>query len=1075
MSFEKYTQFYDGNNTGMTIRPLGKAAELNFAANVKEDKRYRLFTVGETEQFYMWKNEPDSPQLYRMITDSLDVSHAIKDRYCLNLSCDRAEDYIKRVYKKIPWPPMLSYLKMTPVPEMWNMGITVSAKELRIYDGGFLRMRIDVRLKKEGVDPRSVSGKPDDSIVIDFPEGTYMGNRLVTDVKIPKNTAHVGVFVEGRGYCGECYVEAPFLSAIGQNLLPAFSESTPGKPQFEWVGQYLSRKEWPSFCVRLNGEIIFKGEIFERCHRFSEWEIDIPRELLRADNKISYELISAYHDPLPYTIYEAGLIEQEGGELAVIAVSEGAFAGGKARVLVRTEKPDMRVRFESLDGRLGGCEEWHFKEKGLHGILLDCYDVCQNARFRLTSGELSADGCVGRIIIRGDDGVVTGTGDMVYVHQDADSMEEYLSWFLSNNIGDFITVRPVYRWSGTRTLNKDLWKYFCRLMKELDLKYVLMRDGREVEGLCTQPDAHMLDGDGFYGIQMHEVDNTYYYGGLFREISSLYDEMVDDLFAFAYSEDPEHSSSMWNVSDDQKFVNGVMCNGYSRSMDWSYSELRERSIAAMRKLRRESDTRHTGPSAMFKYMADAGFTQLGAETMYNTMEPLMGFLRGVAKDRGMPTYGVHHAVQWSTTPHNTPARYRRYRLALYASYLLGATDINTEEGLWHMEEYFEHHHRFGEACSAHLEQQRDFYRYVSSHTRSGRLYSPLALIHGRDDGVTFFGKDRTWGRRNLPQSPADDSWDLLKVIYPMSRPVDRMYIHNCPDDEPQGYHSGTPYGNIDAVPMEGKYSTLKDHRTLVFLGYNRYEADDAEKLMRYVNEGGRILLTRAHLTTSDEVEAIFSGDLAFSEGPASFCQGVPSFVKTTYRGEELSVCVNADAPDEILEYTDRGEPLVCVYRRQNGTVILFNTKEYPSHKAINELYASMMKALLIDEAARESVWAEGADNVEFAVYEQADGTRHIYFLATDWFRDPCTLRLSTLRLGDERYDVAMPFGVLIKCVTDGRTAAWAESEDGEVISVNDGCIRVQGSGKVGFRIARNGTVKAVSVDFDSSPVKILDI
>ena len=157
------------------------------------------------------------------------------------------------------------------------------------------------------------------------------------------------------------------------------------------------------------------------------------------------------------------------------------------------------------------------------------------------------------------------------------------------------------------------------------------------------------------------------------------------------------------------------------------------------------------------------------------MEPLLGFLRGVVKDKELKPFGVHHAVQWSTTPHNTHARYRRYRIALYASYILGANEINTEEGLWHMEEYYNHHHRFGEACLSHLKQQADFFRYVSSHTRSGSLYSPFALIHGRDDGATFFGKDRTWGRRGMPQTPADDSWDLLKTIYPTSNPVERMY------------------------------------------------------------------------------------------------------------------------------------------------------------------------------------------------------------------------------------------------------------------------------------------------------------
>ena len=105
----------------------------------------------------------------------------------------------------------------------------------------------------------------------------------------------------------------------------------------------------------------------------------------------------------------------------------------------------------------------------------------------------------------------------------------------------------------------------------------------------------------------------------------------------------------------------------------------------------------------------------------------------------MKTYGVHHAVQWSSSPHDSPARFRRYRLALYVSYLNGVTDINTEEGLWRIENHFTYYHRFSPACEGHKKEKQDFYKYISTHTRSGDIYSPVAFVHGRDDGTTFFG------------------------------------------------------------------------------------------------------------------------------------------------------------------------------------------------------------------------------------------------------------------------------------------------------------------------------------------------
>ena len=442
----------------------------------------------------------------------------------------------------------------------------------------------------------------------------------------------------------------------------------------------------------------------------------------------------------------------------------------------------------------------------------------------------------------------------------------------------------------------------------------------------------------------------------------------------------------------------------------------------------------------------------------------------------MPTYGVHHAVQWSTTPHESEARYRRYRLALYASYLLGATDINTEEGLWHLEEYYEHHHRFSSACLGHLKQQQDFYRYVSTHTRSGDFCSPVALLHGRDDGTTFFGKDRTWGRRPDPQTPAEDSWDLLTVLYPECKPVERMYVHNCPDDQPQGYHSGTPYGNVDAVSAEASLKAWKQYRALIFLSYNRCTAEDAKQMLSYVRQGGKLLLTRAHLTVTDTVKELRRGELAFEHHGMSWCQGAePIFRDVTVGGQTASVCINPKTPDEVLLTADDGTPLLCRYCVGKGEILLFNTKDYPSHAAIRPLYEAEMKRLMEQELAKEAVWAEGAPNVEFAAYDQKDGIRHLYFLATDWYRDPKLMRHATVRVGADRYDLTLPFGVLIKCVSDGHSALWPESEDGEVLSIQGETATAQGTGIVNFQIAKDGQKRICTVDFSRGSVQTLSL
>ena len=409
MSFEKYYNFYEDYENGVTVRPQ-KTVEFNFSVDVKTDKKYRLFVVGETATYYLWKNEPDTPTLYRLLTDALDSDNANQDQFCLDLSCKKAENYIKRVYKKVMWKPVLSYLEMANLPTDWKAGISVKAEDLKISDDGFLRMRVDVRLKKEGVSRHSIHNAPDKTIIIDLPTGTYDWQKLVRDIEIPLDTAHVGVFVEGRGYSGKVWVERPILSAIGQNLLPDFAPSVVGKEKFEWTAQFLSRKEWPEFEVKLNGQTIFCDEVFERCHTCSEWEIDLPKEYLKGNNKLEIKLISSYHDPLPYCIKELGVIEQPDAMVSIISNSTIGTANGKAYVLLHTNKPNTTLKLEYLNENLGGKNEYFFEEAGYHGVSIDCENPCSNAEFKITCGETVVNGKIDRIVIKENDDIITGTG-----------------------------------------------------------------------------------------------------------------------------------------------------------------------------------------------------------------------------------------------------------------------------------------------------------------------------------------------------------------------------------------------------------------------------------------------------------------------------------------------------------------------------------------------------------------------------------------------------------------------------------------------------------------------------------------
>ena len=174
--------------------------------------------------------------------------------------------------------------------------------------------------------------------------------------------------------------------------------------------------------------------------------------------------------------------------------------------------------------------------------------------------------------------------------------------------------------------------------------------------------------------------------------------------------------------------------------------------------------------------------------------------------------------------------------------------------------------------------------------------------------------------------------------------------------------------------------------------------------------------------------------------------------------------------NDMIRAIDSGKPLVCRYTHGYGEVVLFNVNAYPAHPAIKELYEKMLKEAQIQSAEKESVWVKANENVQFAVYNQDDGSKHVYFLAVDWYTEPTALRACTLRISDKTYAVELPFGVMYKCVVKDGTGAYCHSENGEVLSVSSDFIRVQGTGNQKFSIFQYGEVKNVEIDFSSVSV-----
>ena len=1080
---EKYTQVFLKEDD-QRILP-GKSFSFDFAYTPEAHKEHRIFFTGEVDNFYFWKSEYSCPSVYKRLDESL-VPGTIGP-WGLKFA---GADYPIIAFRKANWPPVLGYLTLKGHTDRWTYGISAKAANFRLLDGGYLRLRVEIRHRKEGVFPKHTKYPPDEIITIDIPEGTYDLTEFSGILSLPDSKiANLMYIVEGEKFEGEVIFEAPFLtSSNNYNVMPPFDHLASQYGQYyNWYGVNLSKTEWPAMRITLNGQVVFDDEFFERCHRYSEKEITLPEDVLvEGTNHVEFTLTSDWHHAIPYRLHEVAIVSEDKNSFDIVACPEIVAAGKVFGLLLDLRNPATLT----VDTEAEVVSSPVFPEAGLQVLQLKCDKLCNDLTVTLSDGITTQRAMVRRVIEREEDNIVTGTGDLIYVDQNTENSLNYFKWYKSKHIGDLLTIRPTYRWSGYRVRNDAMWRKLISLMNALGMKYSHMLDCREPPGYCGNPSVKELSVDtgnpsGFLGRQVHERDGAYcYWGdyyepGEFRDNNKYYDaEQQIDIFHRYWHNDPEHAGL--GGYPEEMFDDGKrywLCHDphVPADMEAQANDV----MKSLRTIRRQS-TRHTGPSIMFKYFCQTGYSWIGAETMDSPTEFLLAALRGAAEAYHVPTVGVHHALQWSTSPHDTEYRYRRYRLALYVSWMQGSHEHNTEEGLWHMEEYYESHHRHGIAAKSHQKMQQDFNRYIHSHSRQGRLRANVGILYGRYDGFPCFGGGIIWGRTQRQgfnkDFDAEQSWNIPRnSFYPHGT---RFHAtgHKCRTDGPIGLVSCNPRGCFNIVPVEEDWI---DYPFLAAFGYNKAESADLDRLLGKVKAGATVLLTLGHLTCTTDRAAIESYDLSFPDHPifeAMGFDGTPVCETGAYNGASLPLGKNLTVSDEdVLVRADNGEALVVEKKCGEGSILFFNTLYYPANEAIKDLYIQYFEGRSDAVCDAEAVFPVTGKDTQGVVYDLPDGTQAVYFIAVDWWNDPEAIRTPKLRINGVHYDVDLPFGVMKKALVKDGTAVLCQSESADTLRFTGNGFVAQGEGVEEFLIFRDGKTSSVTVDFTDAPQKEVNL
>ena len=975
----------------------------------EDDNEYKLYFTGEADIPPAYRCEPQYPVLYRRICESL-VREG--ETYRLRAASDAQL-------------PRAAFYKVNDLPADVK-SLFFSCDVAGIYKKGDCRFEIEV-YRKNGKTRLAYDEDAETKVRIPVAGAGRYEREIATEGE----TDFVLVSLRLDGFEGELLFDSPHLTdGQGREYLQPFCMEPRDLTPKKWLGMNFSKIERPAFEIRLNGQTAFQGESFERIFRWPSHTIPLPKALLRSgENTVTFRYIGGYLDPLPFTLRDAAVLVSP-TEQGIIAC--GRYASPEFGVLVRL-KESGKVLCRASRAEIVPAAAESVLPAGLHVLRFRSAFFVGGAEIEVQIGEKHYTAQLERFIEKDCRDVITGTSDSIYNRVDRQWMDDYISWYLFNRLGNMFTFRTSYRWSGTDRIEEGIYDRVIGMLGDYGVYTAIMIDGRELPSAPANKKHYFGRDPHFLGYQSHEHDGSFYYWGTGKHTAdeAFYYEILSRVFE---CEGIEPLRTL--VRDGQDYY-----KYYDARRAKNMKEGAEYFVENISRIKYDA-TRHSGPSVFFKYFFEAGVKWLAAELMYGCIESCVAALRGASLANGQQGYGGHMAVQWSTTPHDDIYRYRRYFNSLMLAYTNGLTEINTEEGCYRLEEIYADHERNSSACRHHASVQAAFCDFVQTHTRRGSFKTNIAVIHGKYDSFSMFNTVSIWGMEGSCWRDSERSWDLLKIFYPHAV-LDVVYRHNCPH-EPVGFFTETPYGGVDIVPDSAPSEFLARYPYVILFGYNCATHDFNARALEYVKNGGTLLATLSH----------FSDCLDHAEANA----GMGGIVDDE-RFRELTGCASVVQTQEGLRLAEADGSVPAVWERKvgKGRLILFNTMAYPAHESVRERYAEAVRAIAGANAAAERAkgWAEPHGWVSASVFDAPD-RRTLYCVNVNWWADGDPAERVTLWNAGHSYDT----DVLRDCVciasVFGDTMFVTQDMSVDILGYDGQDLRVQGRKGSRITVCRGG-------------------
>ena len=418
------------------------------------------------------------------------------------------------------------------------------------------------------------------------------------------------------------------------------------------------------------------------------------------------------------------------------------------------------------------------------------------------------------------------------------------------------------------------------------------------------------------------------------------------------------------------------------------------------------------------YDYEAGIDEIVVEVAPRNMEQIMNFGRGAQRAYKKETIGAWLAHEFYSGYHQfDPLKAKRFTAEYYALYLAGYDYVCLESGFRaihsHVDKMLPEDHPL---VQSYLKETEDFAKFCKSDVRPGKNgpITKIAFVQGNLDGFGWGNSSSLWGQYY------DEKWGFnspeysYRVLNDVYRSEDWHEERNFGDYE---YSASPAYGQYDVIPATCPLDVMKQYEWVIFCGWNTMTKEIYETFRAYVEQGGNLLITAAHMRDSVDraekgkfLDVDWESFLGVKLSEETFrCNDGFKFAKYStvdgvmYPGTRNFLCDPAWSAgytdyvkiepttatpvcfisDSFMPKPESQIPFVTENKYGKGNVIFMANSEYPGASAVFPMYKLMVKAVLAASHRVSDLKVIASDKIRFSMFED-DNVYKLYIFNTDF-------------------------------------------------------------------------------------------